>query len=90
MPISPCRDFFFAAAPAEAGITATAGIGTTLCLAKAAMDIAAKKMPADKDEMQHLSLVISLSSAFIINPSSLSKNQFIPISHKSCSSFINH
>ena len=31
------------------GITATAGIGTNLYLAKVAMDILAKKMPADKD-----------------------------------------
>ena len=33
----------------ETGITATAGIGTNLYLAKIAMDIMAKKMPADKD-----------------------------------------
>lgn len=33
----------------ETGITATAGIGTNLFLAKIAMDIVAKKMPADKD-----------------------------------------
>ena len=31
------------------GITATGGIGTNLYLAKIAMDITAKKMPADKD-----------------------------------------
>ena len=31
------------------GITATAGIGTNMYLAKIAMDITAKKMPADKD-----------------------------------------
>ena len=31
------------------GITATAGIGTNMYLAKIAMDIMAKKMPADKD-----------------------------------------
>lgn len=31
------------------GITATAGIGTNMYLAKVAMDIKAKKMPADKD-----------------------------------------
>ena len=31
------------------GITATAGIGTNMYLAKVAMDIVAKKMPADKD-----------------------------------------
>ena len=31
------------------GITATAGIGTNLYLAKIAMDVKAKKMPADKD-----------------------------------------
>ena len=31
------------------GITATAGIGTSLFLAKVAMDIVAKKMPPDKD-----------------------------------------
>ena len=31
------------------GITATAGIGTNMYLAKIAMDIVAKKMPADKD-----------------------------------------
>jgi len=34
---------------AETGITATAGIGTNLYLAKIAMDVKAKKMPADKD-----------------------------------------
>ena len=33
----------------ETGITATAGIGTNLFLAKIAMDIVAKKMPADAD-----------------------------------------
>ncbi len=33
----------------ETGITATAGIGTNLFLAKIAMDIVAKKMPANKD-----------------------------------------
>ncbi len=33
---------------AETGITATAGIGTNLYLAKVAMDIVAKKMPADE------------------------------------------
>lgn len=33
----------------QTGITATAGIGTNLYLAKVAMDIVAKKMPADKD-----------------------------------------
>ncbi len=33
----------------ETGITATAGIGTNLYLAKIAMDIVAKKMPADAD-----------------------------------------
>jgi DNA polymerase V len=33
----------------QTGITATAGIGTNLYLAKVAMDIMAKKMPADKD-----------------------------------------
>lgn len=34
---------------AKTGITATAGIGTNLFLCKIAMDIVAKKMPADKD-----------------------------------------
>ena len=34
---------------AQTGITATAGIGTNLYLAKIAMDIVAKKMPADPD-----------------------------------------
>ena len=34
---------------ATTGITATAGIGTNLYLAKIAMDIKAKKMPADQD-----------------------------------------
>ena len=33
----------------ETGITATCGIGTNLYLAKIAMDIMAKKMPADRD-----------------------------------------
>jgi len=34
---------------AKTGITATAGIGTNMYLAKVAMDIVAKKAPADKD-----------------------------------------
>ena len=34
------------------GITATAGIGTNMYLRKVAMDIVAKKMPADKDEVR--------------------------------------
>ena len=34
---------------ATTGITATAGFGTNMYLAKVAMDIVAKKMPADKD-----------------------------------------
>ena len=34
---------------ATTGITATSGIGTNMYLAKVAMDIVAKKMPADKD-----------------------------------------
>lgn len=34
---------------AETGITATAGVGTNLYLSKVAMDIEAKKMPADAD-----------------------------------------
>ncbi len=34
---------------AQTGITATAGIGTNLYLAKVAMDIVAKRIPADKD-----------------------------------------
>ena len=33
----------------ETGVTATAGIGTNLYLCKVAMDIVAKKMPADQD-----------------------------------------
>ena len=33
----------------QTGITATAGIGTNMYLAKIAMDIVAKRMPADKD-----------------------------------------
>ena len=33
----------------QTGITATAGIGTNMYLAKVAMDIVAKKMPADRD-----------------------------------------
>jgi DNA polymerase V len=33
----------------QTGITATAGIGTNMYLCKVAMDIVAKKMPADKD-----------------------------------------
>lgn len=33
----------------ETGITATAGVGTNMFLAKAAMDIVAKHIPADKD-----------------------------------------
>ena len=35
------------------GITATAGIGTNMYLAKIAMDIVAKKMPADRDGSAH-------------------------------------
>lgn len=34
---------------AETGVTATAGIGTNMYLCKVAMDIVAKKLPADKD-----------------------------------------
>ena len=34
---------------ATTGITATAGIGTNMYLCKVAMDIMAKKVPADKD-----------------------------------------
>jgi len=34
------------------GITATVGIGTNLYLAKVAMDIVAKKQPADKDSVR--------------------------------------
>lgn len=34
---------------AETGVTATAGIGSNMYLCKVAMDIVAKKMPADKD-----------------------------------------
>lgn len=34
---------------AETGVTATAGIGTNMYLCKVAMDIVAKKMPADED-----------------------------------------
>lgn len=41
---------------AETGITATAGIGTNMYLAKVAMDIVAKKMPADKDGVRIASL----------------------------------
>ena len=33
----------------QTGITATAGIGTNMYLAKVAMDVMAKKMPPDKD-----------------------------------------
>lgn len=36
----------------ETGITATAGIGTNLYLAKVCMDIVAKHAPADKDEVR--------------------------------------
>ena len=36
------------------GITATAGIGTNMYLAKIAMDIVAKKMPADKNGVRSL------------------------------------
>ena len=37
---------------AETGITATAGIGTNMYLAKVAMDIVAKHMPADADSVR--------------------------------------
>lgn len=40
----------------ETGITATAGIGTNLYLAKIAMDIVAKHIPADKDGVRIASL----------------------------------
>ena len=40
----------------ETGITATCGIGTNLYLAKIAMDIMAKKMPADADGVRIASL----------------------------------
>lgn len=40
----------------ETGITATAGIGTNLYLAKIAMDVMAKRMPADKDGVRIASL----------------------------------
>ena len=40
----------------QTGITATAGIGTNLYLAKVAMDIVAKKMPADQDGVRIASL----------------------------------
>ena len=40
----------------ETGITATCGIGTNLYLAKIAMDIVAKKMPADGDGVRIASL----------------------------------
>ncbi len=36
----------------ETGITATAGIGTNMYLCKVAMDIMAKKTPADKDDVR--------------------------------------
>ena len=36
----------------QTGITATAGIGTNMYLAKVAMDIVAKKMPADSDGLR--------------------------------------
>ena len=38
----------------ETGIVATAGIGTNLYLCKVAMDIVAKKIPADKDGVRFL------------------------------------
>ena len=44
LPITMIRDVL-----RQTGITATAGIGTNMYLAKVAMDIVAKKMPADKD-----------------------------------------
>ena len=36
----------------ETGITATAGIGSNLYLAKVAMDIIAKRLPADQYEQE--------------------------------------
>ena len=42
--MSMIREVFY-----TTGITATAGIGTNMYLAKAAMDIVAKRVPADKD-----------------------------------------
>ncbi|UPS43319.1 DNA methylase [Prevotella sp. E15-22] len=41
---------------ATTGITATAGIGTNMYLCKVAMDIMAKKMPADKDGVRIVEL----------------------------------
>ena len=40
----------------QTGITATVGIGTNLYLAKVAMDIVAKKTPADKMYAKYLEL----------------------------------
>jgi len=42
----------------ETGITATAGIGTNLFLCKIAMDIVAKKMPADRDGVRIAELTV--------------------------------
>ena len=57
---------------AQTGITATAGIGTNMYLAKVAMDIVAKHMPADEDgvrvaeldEMSYRRLLWNSSSAY--------------------------
>ena len=50
----------------ETGITATAGIGTNMYLAKIAMDIVAKHIPADKDGVRRRD---ELSSKALVTPS---------------------
>ncbi len=47
------------------GITATVGIGTNLYLAKVAMDIVAKKRPADKDGVRIAELNEDISPALV-------------------------
>ena len=53
---SPGRDWpatSCAAIHTQTGITATAGIGTNMYLAKVAMDIVAKHIPADAERRAH-------------------------------------
>ena len=52
---------------AETGVTATAGIGTNMYLCKVAMDIVAKKMPADKDGVRIAELDEMLYRKFLWN-----------------------
>ena len=61
------------------GITATVGIGTNLYLAKVAMDIVAKKQPADKDgvRIDLTSVEFKILSMFMEHPGKVFTRQQI-------------